>query len=263
MKLIIKFCAVSVMMLFVFTSCNKDELNIEEPGVKSTKDLQNKASEQGIVEIVHNYDYYGEKFKVLYVLDTKESEVVKVDGDVQMAERIFGKKDSPQGLFFEDQKEGETTINVKVFNTNDEVDEYIVKLAGDFPKERSEQQVTKGACVDGSINGTGNFYFYYHINYVTEMTGIRRTNKYYYKDWNLGGYNDHMSSLRLTKPWGRRAYVRLYQHSCYNGRTLNFYSPYYQTVAGANDLRNYTLSGWWFWKKSWNDKTSSYRVWAW
>ncbi len=263
MKTTLKFYLPFFILFFMITSCDKEELNIEESSIENTKNLQSKAAEANIVEIVHNYDYYGEKFKVLYVLDTKESQIVKVDGDVQIAERIFGKEDAPQGLFFEDQKEGETTINVKVFKTNEEVDRYVEKIAGDFPKETSEQQGVREACVDGSINGSGTFYFYYHINYVTEMTGIRRTNKYFYKDWDLGSYNDHMSSLRVTKPWGRKAYIRLYQHNCYNGRTLNFYSPYYQTVAGANDLRNYTLSGWWFWRKSWNDKTSSYKVWAW
>jgi len=272
MKTYFKIQLLVCLFAVLFVSCNKDENLIEDDPVTTESSLKN---DETVVKVTHTYEYYDEKFSVIYVLDTEEGEVLEVAGDVEMAEKVFAREDSPEGLLFVAPEKGaeETSIAIKVFDTNEEVDEYMGKTAKGFreamtlegqePEEVDEDAKAKMSCYDLSYYGYGNFYFYYHAGYVSEMTGIRRTSKYYYQDWHLGGYNDHMSSLIATKPYGRQSYIRLFEHSCYGGKMLNFYVPYYYTAVGVPNLSYYRLSGWWWWKKSWNDKTSSYRVWSW
>lgn len=271
MKTILKLQKFIILFVLVLASCQQEQVVTEESAeVEASNELISKEREKEIVKVTHNYEYKGKQFSVVYVLNTAKEEVLEVDGDVELAKEVFGRKDAPQNLLFEASEKGkvETIINVKVFDTTDEVDEFTKGIAEGFPGNEKGETVKgrllqKGNCYDSNIYGKGNFYFYYHSYYNTEMTGIRRVNKRYYQDWALGGYNDQMTSLIATKPYGTQSYIRLYQHSCYGGRTLSFYVPYYYTAVGVYNLSHYTLSGWWFWRKSWNDKVSSYRVWNW
>ena len=114
------------------------------------------------------------------------------------------------------------------------------------------------------IGGTGSFYFYKHAYYNTEMLGMRRVGRYYYRDhWVGSANNDQLSSLVVAKPENRQAVVYLYQHYCYGGRVIGFYQPQGYDSFGIGNLSWYTMSGWWWWKKSWNDQVSSTSGWAW
>ncbi|SNR17113.1 hypothetical protein [Tenacibaculum jejuense] len=271
MKTIFKLKQFVILFVLVFASCQQEQLVTEETiNSENSNDLLAKENTEEIVKVQHNYDYRGKKFSVVYVLNTIEEEVLEVAGDVELAKEIFGREDAPQNLLFKAPEKGDlqNTIEVKVFDTTEEVDEFSKTVAKGFSANVEAEEVkgrfvAKKDCFDSSVYGNGNFYFYYHSFYNAEMTGIRRTNRRYYQDWSLGGYNDQMTSLIATKPYGTHSYVRLFQHSCYRGRTLSFYAPTYYTAMGVPNLSYYTLSGWWFWRKSWNDKVSSYKVWNW
>ncbi|WP_428740534.1 hypothetical protein [Tenacibaculum sp.] len=251
----------AVMFLTIFISCQNEEVVENEAKGKETE-----LARESAVVINHTYDYYGKEFKVSYVYDEETGEVLKADGDVDMAQEIFGDEErAPKSLFFDNQKEGSTDIQVKVFDNGEDLQEYASKVAEEFPGDQvaTEGKASKG-CSDYDIYGSGNFYFYKHIYYNTYMSGMSRTNRYYYRDYWVGsGYNDQLSSLIVKKPWNRRALVYLYQHSCYGGKVIGFYQSTGPSGFGIANLKWYTMSGWWFWRKSWNDQVSSTKGWAW
>lgn len=263
-----KFLAIFMLAAVLFTGCQKDE----DPLISDTEGIENDLSNDTqrapeVVDITHTYVYRGQTFKVTYTLDEAEGEVLKTTGDEGMAAELFGTEEGPEAMYFEDPSEESREITVRVFDTNEEMDAYLEseKIVPEdglgIPEEGSE---TARYCYSWRWWGYGNFYFYKHAWYGSEMTGMRRTNtRYSGNHWVGSSYNDQLSSLIINKPVYFRAYVRLYQHSCYGGRTLNFYSRPGWTTVGVPNLKWYTLSGWWFWRKSWNDQVSSYRVWAW
>jgi hypothetical protein len=264
-----KFLAIFMFATVLFTGCQKDS----EPIISDTESIENDLSNdtqrsQESIDITHTYLYKGETLKVTYTLDEAEGEVLKVTGDEKRATEIFGNdEEGPQSIYFEDPSEDQTDITIRVFDTNAEMDEYLANVKQvpedglGIPEEGSQ---TSRYCYSWRWWGHGNFYFYRHIWYNSEMTGMRRTNtRYSGNHWVGSSYNDQLSSLIINKPWNYNAYVRLYQHSCYSGRTLNFYSGPGWTTVGVPDLRRYTLWRFLWWRKSWNDQVSSYRVWAW
>jgi hypothetical protein len=272
MKVKLNLVMYSLLVLSVLFGCQNEELNVESieetnSEVKTTDERLKMRGQQNEVNINHTYNYYGEQFKVSYTYNQKEDQVLKTEGDIEMAEKIFGNNgEEPKSLFFNNPKEGSTDIEVNVFDNQEDLKLYAFKLTGKIPgsEEKPLNTMAKGNCTSQDYWGTGKFYFYKHINYNTSMSGMNRVGRYYYKDhWVGSSYNDQLSSLIVTKPSYKKAIVYLYQHSCFGGKIIGFYQPTGSTGFGITNLTWYTMSGWWWWKKSWNDQVSSTSGWAW
>lgn len=256
----------AVFLAIFLVGCQKDEapLTTETQAIEDEVKTESQKLQESI-NISHTYIYRGETFRVNYTLNEVDGEVLETSGDENFAAEKFGTEEGPQALLFEDPSEDNKDILVRVFDTNEEMEQYLLEQkkvpaeAFTVPAEGSGE--TGRYCWSWFYSGVGNYYFYQHAYYNNEMTGMRRTNtRYSGNHWVGSAYNDQLSSLIINKPYYYRGYVSLKQHSCYAGRTLNFYLPAGYTTAGVANLKWYTLSGWWFWRKSWNDQVSSYCV---
>nr|BFF40697.1 hypothetical protein BACY1_25020 [Tenacibaculum mesophilum] len=254
------FLWMAVMCFTLLFSCQSEEI-IENESKKEELQLAKGST----VTINHTYDYYGKQFKISYIYNEESGEVLKADGDVDFAQEIFGNEEkAPKSLFFNNPEEGSTDIEVKVFDNTEDLKKYTSKVAEGFPGDQVSTEGKSSKCNSYDVYGSGNFYFYKHAYYNTEMTGMRRQKRYYYRDhWVGSGNNDQLSSLKIRKPTYRRQVVYLYQHSCYGGKVIGFYSPTGYLGLNVGNLKWYTMSGWWWWKKSWNDQVSSTSGWAW
>jgi len=257
----LRFLSLFTLVAIIFTSCSKNE-ELNEP---ISADLETSRSFQSsITNVTHVYDYYGESIRVEYQFDNEKEDVVAVQGDTERAEALFrDQENAPKGFVFEEMEEyRESTglaesieLRIKLFNLAEEADEYVASTY-QVPAEKGE--ANRGPCSNLDIGGTGNFYYYKHINYVSEMTSLRRTNRYFSRNYWVGSANnDQLSSLIALKPTNKRALVGLYEHSCFNGKSIWFYQGYGYGGFGVSNLKWYTLSGWWFWRTSWNDQVSS------
>ncbi len=276
MKYLNKILVLGVLSCFIFWSCEKEEvIGKNEQSSEQVETLSsNKSNQERYEKIRHNYEYRGKRFQITYVYDNEKQDVVDVDGDVEYAERIFGnEKEAPQGILFENSEKGSREFAVKLFDSSREMDEYITKV-GDLPNDREILNNPKetngevgrkmGPCYSPNGWGYGNFYFYQHTFYNGEMTGLRRLNRRYtYNHWVGSSYNDKLSSIYVDKPLMYKAYLRLYQHSCYNGRSIAFFKNRGYGDIYVPNLKYYTMSGWWWWKKSWNDQVSSTKGFVW
>lgn len=271
-----------VGLLFIatlsFTGCQTDPVseNIEE---QADFEIVSRASEENVTIVKHNYNYYGERFSVQYTLNNDSGEVQDVAGDTERAENLFSNADSgPQAMLFSNladigeraepsanaTQQASVVIDVQLYNTTDEMEADLERTVGNIPREENASVDGAENCTSADIWGQGNFYFYKHINYSTEMLPLRRTSRYYFRNhWVGSSYNDQMSSLIVTKPYYRRSYTTLYQHICFGGKTLSFYQGPGSYGFGVPNLKWYTLSGWWWWRTSWNDQVSSIRGYSW
>ncbi|WGH76007.1 hypothetical protein P8625_02230 [Tenacibaculum tangerinum] len=255
------FLWMAVMCFAIFFSCQSEDIIENESSNKEEVQL----AKEGVLTINHTYDYYGKEFRVSYLYNEESDEVLGVEGDVDFAQEVFGNEEiAPKSLFFENPEEGNPNIKIKVFDNGGDLEAYTAKVAEGFPGDKASAEGTSSRCNSHDINGSGNFYFYKHAYYNTEMTGMRRTNRYYYRHhWVGSTYNDQLSSLKIRKPTYRRQVVYLYQHSCYGGKVIGFYCPTGYIGLNVGNLKWYTMSGWWWWRKSWNDQVSSTSGWAW
>jgi len=245
------------MFLFLLTistmifSCSKDEVSedltvsefnllIEEP--------DNSREESRTQEIIHNYNYYEDSFSVVYTFDNETDEIINVSGDIERAEQLFANEESgPNEFLYENFEENDTTINIRLFNTTEELNEYT-----GISQERNN--TNRVACVDVNNNNNrgSDFYYYQHKNYDTEMTGMRRTFKEYYQDTWIGHvYNDELTSfIAYRRPGFRRVFVGLRQHACFGGKNATFIST--NTYMAVPNLKHLYTGPWWSWR-TWND----------
>jgi len=254
----------AVLLMFVVAiSCQQEESPVTNPEIEASAEAVNATTlevPQEAIDITHNYTYKGQTFQVIYTLNEIEKTVVKMQGDVRQAEQLFSDEKGPGVLYFEDPVEDKTEINITVFDTQEELDNYLIKEKQAPADLATIPDQTARNCNSWFLSGVGDYYFYRHINYSTEMTSLRRLNAYYMGNhWVGSGNNDQMSSLILRKPFERNIYVSLRQHSCYGGRSLNFMLTRFRgTGLGVRNLRWFTLSRFLFWRRSWNDQVSSY-----
>jgi hypothetical protein len=252
-----------LIIFSVMFSCSQDE--ISEDVMVSKADLlieqaTNSRVVEGIREVTHNYNYYGEEFSVIYSFDDEINEVVNISGDLEMAETIFGTEEtSPQGVLYEDIQEDSATINIRLFNKAEELDIYAA-LNIDYSDEIHD--VFNNFCIDYSERkGLGSmFYFFKHKNFDTEMTGMRGNLVSFYQDAAVGpSYNDQLSSLIAFKnPGHDYIAVELYEHNCFFGRKHRF-EKYFGSIFVSN-LKDYYLYKFLIWKRgNWNDYVSSTR----
>lgn len=269
-------------MLFVaaltITSCQTDsvsETSEEQASFETTKRtaLENVAIQENVTTVTHNYSYYGERFSVSYTLNNESGEVLGTQGDTERASNVFRSSDEgPQAILFSNLADrGDNVvgpnaisaeyveIDVQLFNTVEEMEAQVERTSEGVPQEGTELvSGAEGPCSSLDYSGSGRWYFYKHAYYNSEMTPLRRYNRRYFQNhWVGSSYNDQLSSLIVTKPYYSRSLTYLYQHSCFNGRTLGFYQGPGSYGFGIANLKWYTLSGWWWWRTSWNDQVSS------
>ncbi len=241
----------------------------------ATKDVENPEDEfedieqEEIVKISHNYYYNEREFNITYTYNQIEDEILEVSGDLEIAESLFTEEEQGTTLLFDKLKENSKEISVRVFDSEEEMNAYMEKhLELELPKEEGGQDtLNKGyRCSSYDYSGYGNFYFYKHAYYSTQMNSLRRTSRRATGNhWVGAANNDQMSSTIITKPYWYNGYLRLKEHSCYGGKSLNFYIPwyYYWSSYGIPNLSWYTLQWKWFKRISWNDQVSSYQGWCW
>lgn len=251
-----------VLVSVLIIGCEtEDSLVNESPEI--TKDHKNDVNQlqENIVDISHHYSYQGKEFSVMYTLDQKERNVLKVSGDIDKARAVFGRQDSPKALLFDNQVTGSKEIVIQVFDTDQEMNRYLEKN-GKLPKETFDQSKS---CSSFNYYGFGSFYFYKHAYYNTEMLSMRRTStRATGNHWVGSANNDNLSSIRMGIPINTQGFLTLREHICYGGKSLNFYMQDYTTsLFWIPNLQWYTLSGWWWWQTSWNDQVSSYGAWCW
>ncbi|WP_271782301.1 hypothetical protein [Aquimarina algiphila] len=206
--------------------------------------------------ITHEYDYYGKIFKITYFLDTKESKVVNIEGDVEIGEEVFGKRSDSQSVVFKMNGENNTShlIRSKVFNTYEEVTKYL----GHDSLNISEAKNQKNECNDVDTYGPIDYRFYEDIDYFNEMNGITGFKRKKYSKHQLGIYNDRLSSFRCSSLYQWEVSLTLFEDICRGGNSYTFFKAHNAPNLRVDDLRPYTLSGWWFWRQSWNDNVSSF-----
>lgn len=269
------------------TSCQNDTVS-ELPDEQADFDISKNSGNTTLVK--YNYDYYGERFSVNYTIDNESGELLSTEGDLERAYALFPEGEGPQAVLFTNLPEDENPdevqndnsgfveIDAEIFNSEAEMDAQVERYAEEaIPQEEAgaddngrrdntgQGEITaKGPCHSYSLSGSGKFRYYRHAYYNTEMTSLRRHYKRFFRNhWVGSSNNDQMSSLVATKPWNKRIYTRLYQHSCFNGRSIGFYRGRPWSGVYVRNLTWYTLSGALWWRTSWNDQVSSVAGWCW
>lgn len=222
----------------------------------NTENTETEKTKESVDIITHEYDYYGEIFKVAYFLDTKENKVVRTEGDIEMAAKVFGEESKSKSVVFIMNGENNTNnwITSKVFNTYKEATAYL----GQDGSGISDTKNQKNECEDVDTYGPIDYRFYKDIDYFDEMTGITAFKRKDYTKNHLGVYNDQLSSFMCSSLYRWEVSITLFEDICKRGKSYTFFKPYNDPNLRVDDLRRYTLSGWWFWRQSWNDKVSSF-----
>lgn len=272
MKRFKMYLGVLFITALTMTSCQTDSVT-ESPEEQAKIETSQRATEaSNTTEVKHIYNYNRETFTVSYIVDNETGDVLDTAGDTGRAEELFSTDERASSVLITELEEyspdeaadatSSVVINLQVFDSEDEMQAFVEEDGGRIPQDGEYVANAEGPCNDYDIWGQGRFYFYKHWYYGSEMTPLRRTNRYYYRDYTFGSYNDQMSSLIVLKPSYRRSYTVLYQHSCLNGRRLAFYQRTGYTGYGVPNLRHYTLYRWFFWRVSWNDQVSSSQGWV-
>lgn len=254
------------------TSCQTDAVS-ETPEEQANFETTKRASQENTMTVKHNYNYNGDRFSISYTVDNESGEVLQTSGDVDRTQSYLDSNREPEAVLFSNLEDrGERAendavvtdyveIDVMLFDSVEEMEAEVERQSGSrIPAEDGLATNAEGPCNSANVWGYGNFYYYKHAYYSTEMTGLRRTSRNYFRNhWVGSSYNDEMSSLIVTKPYYRSAYTALYEHSCFNGRVIGFYQGRYAYGFGVANLKWYRLR-WW---RSWNDQVSSIKGWSW
>lgn len=256
------------------TGCQTDSVS-ETPEEQANFEITKRTAQENVTTVTHNYSYNGERFSISYDLDNDSGEVLRTSGDTDRAQSLVSSDNEPQAVLYTNLPDSgnrvdaaavpsQVEIDVQLFDSVEEMEAVVARSAGSqIPTDGANAVRANGAegpCISFSGSGTGNFYYYKHAYFNTEMTGLRRTSRrYFWNHWVGSSYNDQMSSLIATKPYNRRVYTVLYEHSCFNGRAIGFYRGTGNYGFGVLNLKWYRLR-WW---RSWNDQVSSIRGYAW
>ncbi|WP_108866386.1 hypothetical protein [Aquimarina aquimarini] len=254
MKNFLRISIVSILLI----ACTQDDAIPENQNIISNNRIEkNEISETASIDIItHEYDYYGKIFKVTYSLDTKNSTVINVKGDTEIAQEILGKGSASQSVLFyiDEQNNADHLIKSKVFNTHQEVAKYV----GHDTLAIADAKNQKNECNDIDNYGPIDYRFYVDIDYFNEMSGITAFKRKDYSKYHLGVYNDRLSSFMCSSLYNWEVSLTLFEDICRSGKSYTFFKSHNAPNLRVEDLRPYTLSGWWFWRQSWNDNVSSF-----
>lgn len=250
-------CLLLIMSLLVFSCQNNNEEGIDTTTERDIEvnSLLQKEREATTINVNHRYNYYGKEFEVTYVFDNETKKIIDAYGDVAIAKEIFSKEKSPEGSLVVSKEENKrfVAINFMIFDTADEIDTYLEKSSGKI-KENVPSSLNRNNCFNTSLYGETDVHFYEDTGYNREFHNIKGIDRRVHGIQYLSAENDKISSFYMNSP--KRAQLHFYEHSCYTGKRLTF-DKGFNSFYGVNDLSLYTLSGWWFWRKSWNDQASS------
>jgi hypothetical protein len=260
------------------TGCQTDSVS-ETPEEQADFEITKRATAENNETVVkYNYTYNGERFSVNHTVDNESGEVLRTEGDTDRATSMFASEEGPGAILFSNLEDrgdigdpadtalttedpSYVELDVQLFDTVEEMEAEVERTSGGGRLPTGDEaQVSGGeSCTSAQSWGYGRFYYYKHKNYNSEMTGLRRYNRSYFRNhWVGSSYNDQMSSLIALKPYNRYIYTKLYQHSCFNGKVIGFYQGRYRGYGfGIRNLKWYKLSGWLWWRTSWNDQVSS------
>jgi len=256
------------------TSCQTDSVS-ETPEEQADVEIAKRDSRGSITTVQHNYNYSGDRFTVKYVVNNDTGAVLETSGDVRVLESYVAAGREPQAVLFANLEDigprvtrGEVapshvSLDVLLFESNEAMESHVERLAGRAIPSTSNSSITRGAegpCISVSAAGVGDFYFFKHDYYDTEMTSLRRLNRFYFLNhWVGSTHNDEMTSLAVFKPFNRNTYTVLHKHSCFNGKSLAFYQGPGATGFGVPNLSWFGLG----WFGNWNDEVSSIYGYGW
>ncbi len=256
------------------TGCQTDTVS-EVTDEQADFEIAKRDSQESITSVKHNYDYNGDRFSVTYVVNNDSGEVLRSSGDVNRIDEYVAAGREPQAILFsnlQDIGSGLTQsqvaptaveFDVMLFTSNEEMEAYVERAAGSAIPDTGSASISSGAegpCYSFTASGVGDFYFFKHAYYSTEMTSLRRLDDRYFQNHYVGNtHNDEMSSLAVFKPFNRRTYTVLHKHSCFNGKSLAFYQGPGATGFGVPNLSWFGMG----WFGNWNDEVSSLYGYAW
>lgn len=232
-----------LLVLVLSNSCSREEIVEEAPF-----SYQNR-----IIKVTHHYDYYGEKFSVTYTYDQEEHKLLDRQGDLEMAQKVFGNPDqAPQGILYDITGANETGVaHAMLFRTKEEA------LAQVDPSSHGASR----ACDYMETSGSATFRFYEHANYVSELTTLTKTNKRSL-GWNyvMNQNNDKMSSFKVSFPNNQagNGWMQMNIDWCYQGTQLLFHV--HQGYLECPNLETYWLCAAFYWGNYtvyYNDQISS------
>lgn len=270
MKRIKTYLGMLVIAVLSITSCQTDTVE-EVTETEATFQAKENNNSENVTVVRHVYTYNGEDFSVNYTVDNESEEIVRVDGDVSRAEEIFSNDERANSILFTDIEEYDpeavpqtrenVTIKVRLFDTEDEMEAYVEADGGAIPtqEEGNTESVQRAPCNSIEFGGQGSFYFYRDTYYTNELTSLRKTNKFYFRnhDINIPPYaGSDLTSFIVLKPYSKRSYTKLYSVTCFRARTLAFYQRPGSFGYGIPNLHRYTLVRWFRWM-SWDNHTSS------
>lgn len=257
MKVFYNYIIIALSILIIGCQSEPEVVETETEVEETIEVIEVKKFQSEISNITHKYNYYGKEFQVTYVYNNEKDEVIDAYGDEEIAKEVFGKEGGPEGTLVTavEGDENHKEITMKIFDTAEEIDAYTEKELKST-EAASQNYASRNNCFNVDLPGNDEIRFFEDINYVWELVDIRGLNKRTYGIQYLGHNNDRISSFYMRSTAFQQ--VSFYEHSCYSGKRLTFNKYHTSQFFGVNNLRHYTLSGTWFWRKSWNDQISSF-----
>lgn len=202
-----------------FIGCEKKE--IKPNTVQPTEEHQ----------IIQRYIYKDQTYQIELTYD-KDFSVIDVKGDVNAYVALLQKQAvSPEAFLVEQPNAQQNIFNIRVFDDVSTMNTYQQKNGITF------ETAEKGCTNWTSTNGTASYRFYEHINYGGEFGNpLKLDNQSYFQREYFSWENDKISSLKI---WGTTtgASVDLFEHSCFSGKTIRFFTNTPGQVHSIPDLR--------------------------
>jgi hypothetical protein len=257
------------MVAVIMTSCQTEEQTpITEENNLDISKRNADISQEATSVVTYNYTYNGERFTINYTVDDESGEVLGADGDTDVASSLFRDSEGPEAVLFtnledynEDQpavfaeNSGDTVIDAELFDTNEDMEVALERMAGQ-PLETSNL-VNSENCTTFSFPGGGTFFYFRNRNYQSIMPALTKNNITISLDHQFpAADNDAMSSLIVLKPFNDFTYTIIYENICFGGRRLVFARGRGPSF-GVPNLRRFRISGFWWWRRTWDNRASS------
>jgi hypothetical protein len=257
------------MVAVIMTSCQTEEQTpITEENNLDISKRNADISQEATSVVTYNYTYNGERFTINYTVDDESGEVLGADGDTDVASSLFRDSEGPEAVLFtnledynEDQpavfaeNSGDTVIDAELFDTNEDMEVALERMAGQ-PLE-TINLVNSENCTTFSFPGGGTFFYFRNRNYQSIMPALTKNNITISLDHQFpAADNDAMSSLIVLKPFNDFTYTIIYENICFGGRRLVFARGRGPSF-GVPNLRRFRISGFWWWRRTWDNRASS------
>ncbi|MFK7784537.1 MAG: hypothetical protein AB8B56_05470 [Crocinitomicaceae bacterium] len=198
--------ASAILVGTVLVSCKKQE-------------IQPTSEEISSVKVTHHYIYGDQESTVNYEFN-ENNELVSSTGEIAKRDAFLMKKNDNGNLtlLVENVQNNGKDFVIRFFDSEQEMNSYQkVKVPTD--QNATIDQAKYNPCYNNGWSGYASFRFYKHVNYVDEMTNLRRLNHAYFQIHYLDSYyeNDQISSLKVSG-----GTVDLFEHGCFYGIQIRF-----------------------------------------